>query len=172
MSERLVIGFLLVGVRHDFWNKGSQARGCSSAERVNCVLFFYVSDQFEAIIAAQFIVYVQARQVPAQEHVDKQVTQRNEVVSSTCRKEIELVLTGENQVSSENVELGFRQVLVCFFVLKTALEPIVNQINRAVFETILIGVLCRYSFVEIHQKVVKFEVIVYVPGRMHHFQNV
>ena len=117
----------------------------------------------EGLIVFRLVVDLHARQLASVQEKDKQIAQRNQIVTPTCAQKTELVETGKHHVSTEDVlklllivnDLPRTVLLVNDGVNKLGHKAKVNEVERHLSEDISLQIFLGEVFSEIHQNVVQ-----------------
>lgn len=158
VSQQLVVWSLFKLKLKDYLAEVLDRACVITAELGNRVVCFPFLHKVETLVTAQILGQVYPLQISTVQKVDKEVTQRDQVISSAGHLEVELVQTGEDHVASEGLDLLGLDMLSGLLVDVPLSESKVHQMKRAVVEAVL--ALWIDFVLEAHEHIVQLDVVV------------
>ena len=154
LAELVVVRLVLESIVEDLTNKLLEFISAVGfvAKILHLVSKFDVADGLEGLVAVNLSINVKFGKLALTNEVDKEIAERDQVVSSARRVELKLIGAREDHVAAEHVNFGLahmnRSVVLLirsiFLVGALALhvlgrETEVHKVDRCVSEAVLIG---------------------------------
>ena len=173
VAELLVVWLVLVPVAEDFSLESLQVLSVAEAQILASLILLGFSDYLEFLIHFGLVADAHAREVSALEQEDNEVEEGDQVISSAGGVELQLVETGEGDVSAEDLELALFEMLLSLLVEVWAHKAEVYYVDILLVEDVTFAGLQVLGLdTGVEEKIIELEVIENVTSLMHLLENV